>query len=151
VLFINDINVTGTQQLYVQRTMESVHPASIHWLYVIQVEPALGRSNPEIEYELNHLKHETFEDFGEIVARTNIDYTSRCVERLLRYPVERLKPLLRSLDPARHKGCRADLGRAYGRARHDQSCVACEPGSSGKIAASLTATPSLSNSIFQSR
>jgi hypothetical protein len=98
VLFINDINVTGTQQMYVQRTLDTVHPASIHWLYIFQVDPDLGRSNPGIEYALNFLNLATFEEFAEVMTNADIDYTSRCVSRLFSYPIETLEPLFRSLD-----------------------------------------------------
>ena len=101
VLFINDINVTGTQQRFVQQTLEPVRPASIDWLYVFQVDPHLGRSKPEIEFELNHLYLATFEDFAEIVARADIDYTSRCVDRLLHYSAAEQETLFLSLDEGR--------------------------------------------------
>jgi hypothetical protein len=101
VLFINDINVTGTQQHFVERTLEPVGPASIDWLYIFQVDPHLGRSKPEIEYELNHLDLATFEDFAEIVAHADIDYTSRFVDRLLRYSAAEQETLFLSLDEER--------------------------------------------------
>ena len=103
VLYVNDINVTGTQQYYMQRALDAVHPASIHWLYVIQVDPSLGRSNPEVEYSLNYLNLDSFEDFAEIVARADIEYTSRCVARLFAYPQAQLEPLFRSLEATRRK------------------------------------------------
>jgi hypothetical protein len=101
VLFINDINVTGTQQLYVQRTLDSVHPASIHWMYIFQVDLDLGRSNPGIEYALNFLNIATFEEFAEVMTGGDVDYTSRCVSRLFGYEIEALEPLFRSLDQGR--------------------------------------------------
>jgi len=103
VLVINDTNVTGTQQHFLQRMIETLHPASIQWLYIIQVDPALGHSNPELEYSLNHLNLNTFEDFAEVVARADIDYTSRCVSRLLRYPEAMLEPWIRTLEENRRK------------------------------------------------
>ena len=103
VLVINDINVTGTQQDFIERTLGTVHPASIHWLYVLQVDPPLGRTSPEVEYALNHLNLETFEEFAAIVAGADIDYTSRCVARLFGDSRDRLVPLLRSLDETRRR------------------------------------------------
>jgi hypothetical protein len=103
VLVINDINVTGTQQHFIQRTLDAVDPAGIHWLYVFQVDPALGRSHPEIEHTLNFLNIDSFEDLAEVVARADIDYTSRCITRLFTTPIETLGPFLRSLDGARRK------------------------------------------------
>lgn len=103
VLFINDINVTGTQERFVRRTLESVRPRSIHWLYVFEVEPELGRSHPEVEHALNHVDLAAFEDFAEVLISADLDYTSRCISRLFGYPVEILEPLLRSLDETRRR------------------------------------------------
>jgi hypothetical protein len=120
VLVINDINVTGTQQHFIKRTLDAVHPAGIHWLYVFQVDPVLGRSNPEIEHALNFLNLESFEDLAEVVARADIDYTSRCITRLFGAPIEKLGPFLGSLDDTRRKRLRdlvmgegAYTGEAY--------------------------------------
>lgn len=103
VLVINDINVTGTQQHFLQRILETVGPASIHWLYVAEVDAALGRSNPELEYSLNHLHLATFEDFAEVVANADIDYTSRCIARLFTYPETNLAQMLHALDKTRRE------------------------------------------------
>jgi hypothetical protein len=106
VIFINDINVTGTQQYFIQRTLEPLQPASIDYLYIVQVEPDLGRAHPEIEYALNYLSMETFEEFADVVARADIEYTSRCVARLFGYPYDTLAPMLRTLDEPRRKRLR---------------------------------------------
>jgi hypothetical protein len=103
VLVINDINVTGTQQRFLQRILETVGPASIHWLYVTEVDAALSRSNPELEYSLNHLHLGTFEDFVDVVARADVDYTTRCISRLFTYSEANLEQLLGSLDETRRR------------------------------------------------
>jgi hypothetical protein len=113
VLVINDINVTGTQQLFIERTLQSVWPASIHFLYVVQVDPELGRSHPEVEHSLNHLSLETFEDFVEVVTRADIDYTSRCMARLFDYPLQRFAEVIRSCDESRRARLR-ELAQAEG-------------------------------------
>lgn len=106
VIVVNDINVTGTQQQFIQRALEAVGPASIHWVYVVQVDPVLGRLHPEVEHSLNHLKLASFEEFAAIVARSDIDYTARCITRLFRYPDALLIPLFRSMDETRRKTLR---------------------------------------------
>ena len=103
VIFLNDINVTGTQELFVRRTLETVHPRSIHWLYIVEVERELGRAHPEIEYQVNHASLATFEDFASVLASADLDYTSRCISRLFGYSFDELEPLLRSLDEERRK------------------------------------------------
>jgi hypothetical protein len=103
VLFVNDINVTGTQQSFMQRAFEAVEPASVDWLYIIQVEPRLGRSNPELEHALNQLRLGTFEALAQVVARADIDFTCRCIRRLLTCPVAELEPLFHALDDTRRR------------------------------------------------
>jgi len=103
VLFINDINVTGTQQAFMARAFETVGPASVDWVYVIQVDPCLGRSSPELEHALNTLRLGTFEAFAEVVARADIDYTCRCIRRFMTSPAARLEPLVRELNDTRRR------------------------------------------------
>ena len=101
VLCVNDINVTGTQQRFLEQTLAPLQPAGIHWLYVVQVEPELGRSHPEVENALNTLHLATTEEFADVLARADIDYTSRCMARLFRLSGDELEGLLRSLDTER--------------------------------------------------
>jgi hypothetical protein len=103
VLVVNDINVTGTQQHFLQQALETAQPAGIYWLYIVQVDATLGRAHPEIEYSLNNAGIKSFDDFAEVVTTADIDYTSRCISRLFSYPEAVLKPLIRSLDEARRK------------------------------------------------
>jgi hypothetical protein len=121
VLFVNDINVTGTQQHFMRRAIAPAGPASLHWLHVLQVDPELGRSHPELEYALNHLHLASFDEFAELVAGSEIDHTARCVDRLLGHGVDELAPVLRRMgrdraqqllalaaDEAAWNGARAD-------------------------------------------
>jgi hypothetical protein len=103
VLFVNDINVTGTQQHFMRRALTPAKPASIHWLHALQVDPALGRSHPEIEYALNHLRFASFEEFAEVAASPGIDHTARCVDRLLQHELAALEPVFRAMDAERSK------------------------------------------------
>jgi PRTase ComF-like len=122
VLFVNDINVTGTQQSFMQQAFEAVRPASVDWLYIMQVEPTLGRSNPELEHALNHLRLGTFEALAEVVARADIDFTCRCIRRLLTAPLVLLEPLVRALDDTRRR-CLYDLATREGVYTRDDDVV----------------------------
>ena len=101
VLVINDIHVTGVQQEFLRRTLETACPSRICWLYIIRLAPPLGRTNPRIEYQLNHLNLAAFEEFADIVTRAEIDYTSRSVARMLASSDAELEALLRALDGER--------------------------------------------------
>jgi len=127
VLFVNDINVTGTQQHFMRRAIARAEPASIHWLHVIQVDPVLGRSNPEIEYALNHLYLGSFDEFAELVAGLGIEHTARCVDRLFGYDVAKLLPVFRKMGTERAKqllALAAEEGRWKGASADYQSRVA---------------------------
>lgn len=97
VLFVNDINVTGTQQHFMRRALAPARPASIHWLHVLQVDPELGRAHPEIEYELNHLRFAPFAELAALVASPGIDPTARCVDRLFQHDVAALEPVFQAM------------------------------------------------------
>jgi hypothetical protein len=103
---INDVNVTGTQQDFLWRALEPTQPSGIYWLYIVQVDPVLGRTNPEIEFALNNVRLKSFEEFAEVVLRADIDFTARCISRLFLYPDSMLEPLIRSMDQTRRKRLR---------------------------------------------
>jgi hypothetical protein len=110
VLFVNDINVTGAQQFFLRKTLKSGRPAGIEWLFIVQVDPDLGRSNPSLEHELNTLHFSRFEDVAALVAHGDVDLTARCVRRFLagseaevaslavRFDASRLEEIVRMAD-----------------------------------------------------
>jgi hypothetical protein len=103
VIVVNDINVTGTHQRFIQGNLETAAPARIHWIYIVQVDPDLGRAHPEVENSLNYLGLKTFEEFAAVVAGADIEFTSRCISRLLRHPEDVLASFIRSLDETRRR------------------------------------------------
>ena len=101
MIFVNDINVTGAQQRIMRRYFETVGAAQIHWLYIIDVENPLGREVPQIEYALNNLQYASFDEFANFVATADIDFTSKCIARVLSYDVRELARLLGILSERR--------------------------------------------------
>jgi hypothetical protein len=98
VLFVNDMCVTGAQQHSMQRYFERAEVACVKWLYVIVVEPEIGRTNPRIEWQIN------FAPFGDLlrfVSREQIQFTAKCVQRLMRLSVAELDQVLRALNGKR--------------------------------------------------
>jgi len=95
VLFVNDICVTGAQQHIMQQYFERAEAASVRWLYVIGVDPEVGRSHPEIEWQINFAP---FEDLLRMVAREQNEFTSKCVQRLMHLSTAELDQILRALN-----------------------------------------------------
>jgi hypothetical protein len=98
VLFVNDICVTGAQQQTMQQYFERAEVACVRWLYVIAVDQEVGRSNPEIEWQINFAP---FADLLRMVSREQIQFTSKCVQRLMHLSIAELDQVLRALNTER--------------------------------------------------
>lgn len=98
ILFINDICVTGAQQQAMQQYFERDKAACVRWLYLIVVDPEIGRTSPQIEWQINFAP---FEDLLRMVSCEQIQFTGKCVLRLMRLSIAELDQILRALDPER--------------------------------------------------
>jgi hypothetical protein len=81
-----------------QQYFERAEAACVRWLYVIAVDQEVGRSNPEIEWQINFV---LFEDLLRMVSREEIQFTSKCVQRLMNLSMAELDQVLRALNPER--------------------------------------------------
>src|SRR5260370_1401401 len=98
ILFVNDIRVTGAQQHTMQQYFERAEAACVRWLYVIVVDPEIGRTKPKIEWQINFVP---FEDLLRMVSREQIQFTGKCVQRLMHLSVAELDQVLRALNEER--------------------------------------------------
>lgn len=98
VLFINDVCVTGAQQHAMQQYFERDGAACVRWLYVIVIDPEIGRTNPKIEWQINS---GPFEDLLRMVSREQIQFTGKCLTRLMNLSIAELDQVLRALNAER--------------------------------------------------
>ena len=98
ILFVNDMCVTGAQQHAMQEYFERAEAACVRWLYVIVVDPEIGRTQPNIEWQINFAP---FEALLRMVSREQIQFTGKCVQRLMHLSVAELDQVLRALDSER--------------------------------------------------
>jgi hypothetical protein len=98
VLFVNDVCVTGAQQHAMQEYFERDGAACVRWLYLIVIDPEIGRANPRIEWQINFA---VFEDLLRMVSREQIQFTGKCVLRLMHLSIAELDQVLRALDVER--------------------------------------------------
>jgi hypothetical protein len=103
ILFVNDIKVTGTQQQFMQRAFATVNPLQSCWLYILVVDPKIAEVEPEVEYAINNSSLAGFEEFAALLATQKLQYTSRCITRLLSYELSELAKLLPMLDAGKKK------------------------------------------------
>ena len=98
VLFVNDIRVTGAQQHAMQQYFERVEAACVKWLYLIDVDPEIGKMDPKIEWQINFAP---FEDLLRMVSREQIQFTGKCVLKLMQLDIAELNQVLRALNVER--------------------------------------------------
>ena len=98
ILFVNDVCVTGAQQDAMQEYFERAGAACVRWLYLIVIDPEIGRANPKIEWQINFVP---FEDLLRMVSREQIHFTGKCMTRLMHLSVAELDQVLRALDAER--------------------------------------------------
>jgi PRTase ComF-like len=100
ILFVNDICVTGAQQLTMQRYFDDAEAACVRWLYLIAVDQEIGRSNPRIEWEINSAP---FENLLRMVSCEQIQFTGKCVQTLMHLSLAELDQVLRALNVERSR------------------------------------------------
>ena len=98
ILFVNDICVTGAQQHAMQQYFELAEAACVRWLYLIVVDSEIGRMKPGIEWEINFAP---FEDLLRMVSREEIQFTGKCVLRLMQLSIAELDQVLQALSRER--------------------------------------------------
>jgi len=100
VVFINDICVTGTQQRALQKYFDMVGAARVWWLYLIFVDPEIGNAQPELEWQINFAP---FEELLRLVSREEIQFTGKCVLKLMQLSIAEFDEVLRALNRERRK------------------------------------------------
>jgi len=98
ILFVNDVCVTGAQQHAMQEYFEREGAACVRWLYLIVIDPEIGRANPKIEWQINFAP---FEDLLRMVSREQIQFTGKCMTKLMNLSSAELDQVLRALDVER--------------------------------------------------
>jgi PRTase ComF-like len=98
VLFVNDICVTGAQQHAMQQYFERDGAACVRWLYLFVVDPDIGRTEPGMEWRLNFVP---FKDLLRMVSREEIQFTGKCVLKLMQLSVAELEQVLQALNDER--------------------------------------------------
>lgn len=98
VIIINDINVTGTQQRFMQQSLDKLQVRECFWLYIFNVEQSLAKSHPEIEHQINHSQISDLDSYAEILADGHTQHTARCISRLFNESLDDFRYLVASLN-----------------------------------------------------
>lgn len=98
VIVINDINVTGTQQKFIQSSLTQCQAQDCHWFYIFTIDKSFAANNPEIEYQLNHCQIKDIASFGQILSDRKTEHTARSISRLFDLEMADFQQLIASLD-----------------------------------------------------
>jgi hypothetical protein len=105
VIVINDIYVTGIQQMVMQQLFDRWQISSCDWLYIFKVKEDLAQQHPELEYQLNTSQYNDLISFAALLNRADLRVTKRCVAHLLEQNIDDFKYVLTQLN---HK-CKLQL------------------------------------------
>ncbi len=97
VLIVNDIKVTGTQQMFMSQSFEQVNPNSLHWIYIFEVDKSLGIKHPQVEAQINNSSVQSLDEFSDVICSIETHQTARCVTRLFTYDMDDFKTLIKRL------------------------------------------------------
>ncbi len=114
ILIINDINVTGTQQQFMQKAFDKFGAKRCEWLYIFNVENTLGTTHPQIEHQINHSGINTTESYISLLNAADTTHTARCVSRLFNESLDNFTFITNSLTTETREQLHT-LARAEGR------------------------------------
>ncbi|HET9766852.1 MAG TPA: phosphoribosyltransferase family protein [Thermoanaerobaculia bacterium] len=97
VLFVNDINVTGAQRRGMAAYFQRVEVARVVWVSVIDVDEAVGRREPQLEFALNTSRRLSVKELAEVLTRPGTRFTSKCMGRIFAFEPEEMERFLTAL------------------------------------------------------
>lgn len=103
VLFVNDINVTGSQIRAVTAVMERAPAASLDFLVIVDVAPEIGKAHAHLESDINNSKLHGEHELTAYLRDAEYECTARLVSRLMAQDEAALDRIVAALSPGRRK------------------------------------------------
>lgn len=101
VIFVNDINVTGTQMHWVTNLLRAAPPRKLCWLLILNVDSDVGCRFPQLENDINNAKFRDRETFIAFLRESDYRCTGKLIGRLMSYDAASLECIFQSLDRRR--------------------------------------------------
>ncbi len=102
-IFVNDINVTGTQLASITKLLRGAGVESLDVLLIVNVDPATGCAFPELEHEVNTSKIATLAEFTAFLRDCEFEATGKLVARLMSHASDKLAAIFETLPPPRRQ------------------------------------------------
>lgn len=98
IIVINDIRVTGTQQIFMQKSFNAIAVKILKWLYLIEIESQLGLEQPGIEHQINTSRLQSLDEFITELSDSEHRFTARCISRIFAYSMDDFLAVLHALE-----------------------------------------------------
>ncbi|BAM90372.1 hypothetical protein S58_43870 [Bradyrhizobium oligotrophicum S58] len=100
VIFVNDINVTGTQLAVITKLLDGAGVERLDVLLIVNVERPIGRTFPQIESEINASSLAGLPDFIAFLRDGEFEATGKLISRLLSHDPDELAAIFDALRPS---------------------------------------------------
>lgn len=100
-IFVNDINVTGTQLSSIESLLQRAGARSLDILLVVNVEPRIGHQYPQLENEINLSRLSSIGEFAAYLRDCEFQCTGKLISRFMSHQPDDLARILEALDPAK--------------------------------------------------
>jgi hypothetical protein len=97
-VFVNDINVTGTQLDSIEKLLRRAGVRSLDCFLILNVDRHVGRRFPQLENEVNTSKISSLAEFTSFLRNSEYRCTGKLISRLLSYDAESLEGIFAALD-----------------------------------------------------
>jgi hypothetical protein len=103
VVFVNDINVTGTQLAAITKTLRNAAAKSLGVLLIVNVDPKIGRAFPRLEHEINTSRFAGLADYTAFLRDCEFEPTGKLISRLMSHDLPEFDAILEALPPAKRQ------------------------------------------------
>lgn len=103
VVFVNDINVTGTQLATITKLLQSAGVKSLDMLLILNVDRKIGCTFPELENEINTSRISNFGEFTAFLRDCEFEPTGKLISRLMIHDPHEFGAIFKTLGPPKRQ------------------------------------------------
>ncbi len=127
-IFVNDINVTGTQLATITKLLQSAAVESLDVLLIVNVDRKIGCAFPQLENEINTSRITDLAEFTAFLSDCEFDPTAKLICRLMSHDPQELAAIFEALRPPKRQMLRRAILREglYGGPLFEENIQAVE-------------------------
>jgi len=102
-IFVNDINVTGTQLASITKLLHGAGVESLDVLLIVNVDRGIGCAFPQLESEINASGIAHLAEYTAFLRDCEFEATGKLISRLLSHDTDELAAIFEALPPSRRQ------------------------------------------------